>query len=111
MTAFARTLELPRDIIREIAIGALLHDVGKAAHPRRDPQQAGQAHRRRVRAHEEPRGAEQDHPAGARPGISPIALDVAAQHHERFDGTGYPNKLTGEAISLYGQHGGDRGRV
>jgi HD-GYP domain-containing protein (c-di-GMP phosphodiesterase class II) len=39
------------------------------------------------------------------PGISQIALDVAGQHHERFDGTGYPNKLKGDEISLYGQMG------
>lgn len=41
----------------------------------------------------------------ATPGISDIALDVAAQHHERFDGTGYPNKLKADQISLYGQMG------
>jgi HD-GYP domain-containing protein (c-di-GMP phosphodiesterase class II) len=39
------------------------------------------------------------------PGISQIALDVAGQHHERYDGTGYPNKLRGEEISLYGRMG------
>jgi HD-GYP domain-containing protein (c-di-GMP phosphodiesterase class II) len=39
------------------------------------------------------------------PGISQIALDVAGQHHERFDGTGYPNKLKDQDISLYGQMG------
>jgi HD-GYP domain-containing protein (c-di-GMP phosphodiesterase class II) len=39
------------------------------------------------------------------PGISQIALDVAGQHHERFDGTGYPNKLKGDQISLYGRMG------
>ena len=36
-------------------------------------------------------------------GLSQIALDVAAQHHERYDGTGYPNGLKGGEISLYGQ--------
>jgi putative two-component system response regulator len=29
-----------------------------------------------------------------------MARDVAAAHHERFDGTGYPNKLKGEEIPL-----------
>ena len=36
----------------------------------------------------------------ATPGISPIALEVAAQHHERFDGTGYPRGLEGMSIPL-----------
>jgi len=39
------------------------------------------------------------------PGISKIALDVAGQHHERFDGSGYPNQLKGDQISLYGRMG------
>lgn len=37
------------------------------------------------------------------PGISPIAVEVASQHHERFDGTGYPNGLKGDGIALFGQ--------
>jgi len=39
------------------------------------------------------------------PGISQIMLDVAGQHHERHDGTGYPNRLKGNEISLYGKMG------
>lgn len=36
-------------------------------------------------------------------GISEIAFSAAAQHHERYDGTGYPHGLKGDDISLYGQ--------
>ncbi len=36
-------------------------------------------------------------------GISDIALQVVAEHHERFDGTGYPQAKAREGISLYGQ--------
>jgi len=36
-------------------------------------------------------------------GISEITFNAAAQHHERFDGTGYPNGLKGDQISLHGQ--------
>ncbi|HUB27270.1 MAG TPA: response regulator [Tepidisphaeraceae bacterium] len=32
-----------------------------------------------------------------------MARDIAATHHERFDGTGYPNKLRGENIPLCGR--------
>ncbi len=28
-------------------------------------------------------------------------LEVAANHHERLDGTGYPQRLKGEQLSLY----------
>ena len=32
------------------------------------------------------------------PGIQPLTVDVAAQHHERIDGSGYPMGLVGEQI-------------
>jgi diguanylate cyclase (GGDEF)-like protein len=32
-----------------------------------------------------------------------MARDIAATHHERFDGTGYPAKLSGESIPLSGR--------
>jgi len=32
-----------------------------------------------------------------------VATIVAEQHHEKYDGTGYPNKLKGEEIHLYGR--------
>ncbi|WP_437185227.1 HD domain-containing phosphohydrolase [Planctomicrobium sp. SH668] len=32
-----------------------------------------------------------------------IAIEIALTHHERYDGTGYPNGLTGEEIPLSGR--------
>lgn len=32
-----------------------------------------------------------------------IAAIVSLEHHERFDGKGYPNRLKGEEISMYGR--------
>ena len=42
-------LDLPADRLRLLALGGLLHDMGKLAVARRDPQQARQADRRGVR--------------------------------------------------------------
>ena len=36
-------------------------------------------------------------------GIAPEILMGVGQHHERHDGSGYPNRLVGAAISLYGR--------
>ncbi|AWI79447.1 MAG: phosphodiesterase [Betaproteobacteria bacterium HGW-Betaproteobacteria-13] len=104
MTSFARALELPREIIHEIAIGALLHDVGKAKVPDEilnKPAKLTDAEFDKMKSHV----VQSKLILMGTPGISDIALDVAAQHHERFDGTGYPNKLKGDKISLYGQMG------
>ena len=102
MTAFARTLAVPPEIIHEIAIGALLHDVGKARVPDEilnKPGKLTDAEFERMKSHV----VLSKIILQATPGISPVALEVAAQHHERFDGSGYPNKLKGEEISLYGR--------
>ncbi|MDR0673912.1 MAG: HD-GYP domain-containing protein [Zoogloeaceae bacterium] len=102
MAAFARGLDLPRQTIKEIALGALLHDVGKSKVPDailNKPSRLTAAEFARMQEHvtfsiqilEET------------PGILPISMQVAAQHHERYDGSGYPYQLKGETISLYGQ--------
>ncbi|TMW76976.1 HD-GYP domain-containing protein [Thauera sp. UPWRP] len=102
MTAFARTLGLPRETIREIAIGALLHDVGKARIPDEilnKPGKLTEAEFECMKSHV----VQSKLILMATPGISPIALEVASEHHERYDGSGYPNRLAGEAISLRGR--------
>ncbi|MCL2589415.1 MAG: HD-GYP domain-containing protein [Betaproteobacteria bacterium] len=102
MISFARSLELPREVIREIAIGALLHDVGKATVPDiilNKPGKLTDAEFEQMKTHV----VQSKIILEDTPGINPISLSVAAQHHERFDGSGYPNKLKGNAINRYGQ--------
>ncbi|KAF0099907.1 MAG: HD-GYP domain-containing protein [bacterium] len=104
LVSFARGLELEREIIREIGIGGLLHDVGKAKVPDEilnKPAKLTEAEFAKMKSHV----VQSILILQNTPGISQIALDVAGQHHERFDGTGYPNKLKGEEISLYGRMG------
>lgn len=87
MTTFARNLQLPRPVIHEIAVGALLHDVGKASVPDailNKPAKLTDAEFAKMKNHV----VQSKIILQATPGISAIALDVAAQHHERFDGTG-----------------------
>ncbi len=102
LVAFARNLKLPREVIKQIGMGGLLHDVGKCKIPGsilNKPGKLDEAEFTIMRQH----AAFSAEILAATKGVSEIALEVAAQHHERYDGTGYPKGLKGDEISLYGQ--------
>ena len=91
-------LSLPSDQLDALALGALLHDVGKIGVPDRILQKPG-------RLTDEEYGIIKRHPVfGARMLASVRELGPAAPavryHHERFDGRGYPEGLSGEKIPL-----------
>lgn len=81
-----------------LELGALLHDIGEIRVPDAVLEKAGPLT-------PEERGLVQQHPAwGAEiletvPVLTP-ALDVVGAHHERYDGSGYPQGLRGEDIPL-----------
>lgn len=102
MVAFGRGLKLPRETIKEIALGGLVHDVGKAKVPDsilNKPAKLTDDEFTRMKSHV----VQSIIILQNTPGIGDQALHVAGQHHERFDGTGYPNRLKGPQISLHGQ--------
>lgn len=99
MTIFAKYLQLPDEQIQQLATGALLHDIGKIKVPDSVLHKPG-------KLTDDEFVLMREHVVYSRellenvPGISPISLDVAAHHHERLDGRGYPNRLAGEQISM-----------
>ncbi|MGE5386178.1 MAG: HD-GYP domain-containing protein [Betaproteobacteria bacterium] len=102
LVAFSRSAKLPRETIREIGMGALLHDVGKAKLPDAILNKPGKLTDEEfdlVRTHV--RQGVDILRASAR--ISDTALCVVGEHHERFDGSGYPGRKNGGDISVYGQ--------
>jgi len=101
--ALALYLGERRDFARRLEQAAPMHDVGKIGIPDRvlkkpgplTPQERAEMNRHPVI------GAEIL--GRSRIPLFQLAAEVALSHHERFDGTGYPARLAGEAIPLSGR--------
>ncbi len=94
----AKELNLPDKRMRELELGALLHDIGKYAVPDAILMKPGKLND--VEWVEMRR-----HPAYGKDFVERIpflagATDVIYCHHERVDGAGYPNQLAGDDIPL-----------
>lgn len=102
LTVFCNTLHLGKDITRQVSIGALLHDLGKmkvADAILNKPGRLTQDEFEEMKRHVE-YGREL---IAQMSWIGPISRDVLSQHHERYDGSGYPFGLRGDEISQFGQ--------
>lgn len=92
----ARRLNLPEDYIVEIRRGALLHDIGKIGIPDAILQKAGPLT-------EAENAVMRQHPVIGWQIVKNVPFlqdeaEMVFQHHERFDGSGYPRGLAGTAI-------------
>jgi putative two-component system response regulator len=84
--------------IETIRLGSIVHDVGKIGIPDRVLMKAGPLT-------SEERALMQTHPVVGDRLLAPLDMlegvrDVVRHHHERWDGTGYPDRLAGEDIPL-----------
>src|SRR3954469_15805809 len=95
----AEELKLPATARRHLAVGGLLHDIGKLAVPL-------EILRKPAALTDEEFAAIKRHPADGRRlleelGGFPVEVRrLVSDHHERLDGRGYPAGLTGEQMSL-----------
>ena len=102
LTAFCWHLNFPLEEVIQIGLGGFLCDIGKIKVPQNILNKAGKL-------------TEQEHEIIKKhvnyglemlentPGITDIILDIARDHHERIDGSGYPDGKSGDDISVYGQ--------
>jgi putative nucleotidyltransferase with HDIG domain len=102
ISIFARYLNIDKQIVRQLAVGAFLHDVGKIMIPDSVLNKPGKLTDKeftvmKTHVNHSIKIIEQTK------GISEISLEVAALHHEKLDGTGYPYKISENKITQYGR--------
>ena len=100
MTIFGRFLQLPQERMEILGMLGLLQDVGKLKLPTelatRGPINAAEIELYRTHVNHSVEIL------SSTPGIPPELPGLASLHHERFDGSGYPRGLRGDAIALFG---------
>lgn len=102
LVSLGRHLGLPKEHLARLATLGLLLDVGKTKLPRTllaKPVTLTPDEFDLIKQHVRV-GLEL---LGGTPGLHPEILDGVAQHHEREDGSGYPQGLRTESITLFGR--------
>lgn len=104
MVALGRQLGLSGDQLKQAGTAGLLHDIGKMAIPNEVLNKPGKLTDEEfsiVRSHPQ-RGWEILKSCYQ---VKESALDVCLHHHERIDGQGYPEKLSGDALTMFARMG------
>jgi len=96
----ARGMGMGEDLVELIEYASPMHDIGKIGIPDTILQKSGPLT-------PQERNIVEKHPVigaeifkDSNNELTEMAHDVALSHHERWDGTGYPNKLSGENIRI-----------
>ena len=104
MVALAKQLKLDEAQTRSLGMAGLLHDLGKVAMPLdvlNKPGKLTDAEFDIMKTHP----TEGYKMLSASPGVDAVSLDVVLHHHEKSDGSGYPERLNGDQISLHAKMG------
>jgi HD-GYP domain-containing protein (c-di-GMP phosphodiesterase class II) len=105
MITFGRFLQLPREQLDLLGMLGLLQDIGKLRLP------AGLLEKKGQLSEEERKACHShlEHSVAILKGTAGLPAELpalAALHHERFDGSGYPEHLKGPEIGLFGSIAG-----
>ena len=100
MIALGKQMGMEGDILKYLGMAGLLHDIGTVGIPEELLNKSG-------RLTDEEFNTIKTHPQrgweilGASHDMDEMILDVCLHHHERVDGSGYPEKLSGDELSLF----------
>ena len=104
MIALGKQMGLTGQALKDAGVAGLLHDVGKMMIPSEVLNKPG-------KLTDEEFNIIKDHPRkgweilNISEGANAVALDVCLHHHERVDGKGYPEKISGEDLTLFARMG------
>ncbi|MHB1400011.1 MAG: HD domain-containing phosphohydrolase [Trichloromonadaceae bacterium] len=101
--ALARAMQMPEPFVETIMLASTMHDVGKIGIPDSillKPGKLTAEEFRIVQTHTRIGHALLD---GSSHALLQMAASIALTHHERWDGTGYPQGLQGGAIPIEGR--------
>ncbi|MGC8120354.1 HD-GYP domain-containing protein [Marinobacter sp. VGCF2001] len=102
MSLFGNYRKLAPDILHQTIVGALLHDLGKILTPDEILHKPGRLSPEEFEVMKLHARHSRDILASTE-GIGEITVITAAQHHEKLDGSGYPEGLKGDEITEYGR--------
>ncbi len=96
---FGRYLGMDQETLLELGLAGLLHDIGEICVPSHIMRKTGTLteEERNIMQTHTTRGAEILKHAG---GVFPSTVETALSHHERLDGSGYPQGLKGDKPSF-----------
>lgn len=102
ITIFAHHLKMSKKAVHHLSIGAFLHDIGKIKIPDKILNKPGKLTDEEFTIMKTHANHSIDI-IKKTPGISKLSLEVAALHHEKLNGEGYPFQVKGKDIHKYGR--------
>lgn len=102
ITIFAHHLKISREVVQHLSVGAFLHDIGKIKIPDSVLNKPGKLTDEEFTIMKTHANHSIDI-IKKTPGINELSLEVAALHHEKLNGEGYPFQVKGEDINQYGR--------
>ncbi|NRB22325.1 HD-GYP domain-containing protein [Shewanella sp.] len=102
LITFGKYLKLDKEILRQMAVGGILHDIGKIKVDNMVLHKPGKLTPQEFEHIKQHQVFAIDIMAETK-GLSDLSKDICLMHHEKLDGSGYPRGLKGDEIPLHGR--------
>ncbi|MGS0693064.1 HD-GYP domain-containing protein [Shewanella sp. 0m-4] len=102
LVTFGRYLNFDTDMLRQMAVGGILHDIGKIkvdSEVLNKPGKLTAEEYEHVKLHQTYAVEIMEQTTG----LSQVSKDISLMHHEKLDGKGYPLGLKGDEIPVHGR--------